>query len=520
MAGGECGLDFFDVLPPEVVLAIALNLDLDVIACCLLVSKRWYTLLSGLEPYWRQACSTFGLSETVLQSFIARYKSTKSILFAARRHRQFIVDSPHTCTTLTEGYPYNVHYVCHYAKDNTIVGTIYKDFRPCEIVLKAVKHESITRMLTIVPKFSQLAQNRTCWARLLSNVLLHVTASGIWSIHDLSRNGTLTMQWRGEPIYDSDVRFAVCESCFSICTSKLVNCHNQPAYWDIHVIMPGKDNIRNAGKVLPSSEQKRRPSVIKFKLEAGIQDLTIKKTSTCKKSVLLFPSSTQTNSKGSCTKHSLLLQCADEVFTYKLVGTSDETNDKKQTLSYCPESNYTFLSDLCTLDSLPASRNVGLSTEMILSPNNELIGIVYQSQLVVWERRTSRLVSHVHITLDSYIHEQIHLISLGHMYSLIGLEFSSSLLVVVTQTGQIIREFTDFAEKHSSLVPPYIEFLGVVQDSWLSDIARPPSTSLPTVVYWNKTNRAIEGISFGKKGVDTVEEGSAVNRGRSWWRLW
>ena len=520
MAGGECRLDFFDLLPPEVVLAIALNLNLDVIACCLLVSKRWCRLLSGLEPYWIQACTAFGLSDTVLKSYITRYKNTKSILFAARKHRQFIVDSPQTCTTLTEGYPYNVHYVCHYARESTIVGTIYRDFRPCEIVLKAVNHASITRMLTIVPKFSPVAQNRTCWARILPSVLLHVTASGIWSIHDLSRNGLLTMQWRGEPIYDSDVRFAVCESCFTICTSKLVNSHNQPAHWDIHVTIPGKDNVVNAGKVLSSSQQTHRPSVVKFKLEAGVQDLSIKKTSTCRKSALLFPSSTQTNSKGSCTKHRLLLQCADEIFTYKLVGTSDETNDKRHILTYHPELNYSFTSGLSTVNSLPASRNIGLSTEMVLSPNQQLVGIVYQSQLVVWERRTAQLVSHVHITLDSYIHEQMHLVSLGQMYSLIGLEFSSSLIVIVTHTGQIVREFTDFAEKHSSLVPPYIEFLGVVQDSWLSDITRPPSTSLPTVVYWNKTNRAIEGISFGEKGADPVEEGAAVNRAKSWWRLW
>lgn len=507
-------LDFIGLLPPEVTLQIALYLDLDQVSSCLFVSKRWYKLLSDLEPYWKHACSVFGLSRSVMEEFSARIGSTKSVVFAARRQKQVLVDSVHTCTTLTPGYPFNVHYICHYARHNTLVGTVYRDFRPCEIVLKAVDRMSITDLLTLVPKFSRVAQNRTCWAQILGSTLFHVTASGIWSVHDLSRNGHLVLQWRGEPIFDSDVRFAMCESCYMICTSKLVDSHNQLAYWDIRVVSPGKDPATN----LSSSKQAHRPTVVKFKLGASVMPL--KKSVTSKSSVLLFSSSTQTTSEGSCTKHSLLLQYADKVFTCRLLETVSELLDGKQVvLSYQPNSNFTLRNNQ---SHLPAHvlRNGGLSTEMVLSIDQDMIGLVFQGQLITWDRTTSKLISCVDINLNSYIHEQIQLISLGHVYSLVGLEFSSCLLLVLTLTGQVVREFRDFADNHSSLVSPYIEFLGVVQDSWLSDISSSPSGNLPTVIYWNKTNRAIEGISFGEKGAETVVEETPSNAAKSWWKIW
>ncbi len=496
-------MDFYTLLPPEIALVIALHLDLGSIACCLLVCRQWNNVLSSLEPYWRQACTKLGLSDNLMEHLVDRYDSTKRVAFAADRQRRILLESPYVSTSVTAGYPYNVHYVCNSVKDNILVGTVYKDFKPCGIVIKTIGRTSVSRTV-IDPKFSMIAENRTYWTRIVSNTLVHVTSSGLWSIYDLNRNGVLLVQWRGAAIFDSEVKIAICDTCHSICTAKLVSSHSLPAYWDLRVISPST-NI---------DAQNSRPTTLRFKVEAETHCSGVKQTTKCKKSVLIFPLTTRINSRGACTQHSVLLQCGRTVYSYKLFGDDQDSNSDK--LSYSPKYN---LSVNVETDAV-LHKNCGLSTEIVLSKNQELLGMVFQSQIIVWEKRTSKLLSVADIELETYAHEQIQLVALGRVYSLIGLEFATSLLVIITSTGQIVREFSDFAERHIPLVPPYIEYLGALQDSWLSDVTHTPTSALPTLVYWNKTNRAVEGISFGRDSEGRVGEEIVSTQRRAWWKFW
>ena len=497
-------MDLLSVLPPELVLAIALHLDLDTIACCLLACRQWYDLLSCLEPYWRHACVQLGLSENLIKELIVKYESTKRVAFVAGRHRQVLTESPHFSMSVTEGYPYNIHYVCNSAKGNTLVGTVYKDFKPCGIVIKTIERTSVNRTV-IDPRFPMLAENRTYWARIVSDTLVHVTASGLWSIYDLTHNGALLAQWRGGAIFDSEVKIGICEMCRTVCTAKLVCSHTQPAYWNLRIMSPNM-SVKGDGP-------QKKPRTVRFRLDTEVQCGEVKHAM---KSALLFPQTTQTNSRGACARHSLLLQCGSTVYSYKLLEGDTDLSQSKLMLTYTPESN-------CSADpniDASLSKISGLSTELVLSTDQELLGMVFNSQLLVWERKTRQLLSVAYLELDTYIHEQIRLIALGRVYSLIGLEFSSSLLIVLTNTGHIVREVTDFARRHISLVPPYIEFLGAIQDQWLSNFSHVPNASLPTVIYWNKTNRTVEGISFGKDSGENLSDQIVPTRRRAWWKIW
>ncbi len=500
-------MDFISVLPPELVLVIVLHLDLSSLACCLLVCTHWNEFLSNLEPYWSRACRKLGLTENIIRYLISRYGSSKRVALFADKQRGILLKSPHLSVQVTEGYPYNVHYVCNSVKGNKLIGTLYKDFKPSGIVIKSIEQSNVSRTF-IDPKFPSRAENRTYWAHLVANKLVHVTASGLWSVYDITRNGSLLRQWKGASFFNSNAKIAICETCHSICTAKLVSSHSLPTYWDLRVISPSTS----------IGQQNGRPRTVRFKIDAAIQSSSgAKQTAYCKKSVFIFPLTTQTDSRGGCEHHSVLLQCGNTVYSYKLSRndhTSTDANGDK--LAYTPE--YNLHMDVQT-SNVPL-KNSGLSTEMVLSQHQELLGIVFNSQLIVWERRTSKLLSIANIDLDTSNHEQVQLVALGRVYSLIGLEFSSTLLIVVTSTCQIVRKFSNFAHRHIPLVPPYIEYLGALQYSWLSDLTCTPTSALPTLVYWNKTNRVIEGITFGCESEKKTVEENASTRQRAWWRLW
>ncbi len=500
-------MDFFSLLPPELVLVIILHLDLNSVACCLLVCTHWNQFLSNMEPYWRQACTKLGLTDNIIRYLISQYGCTKRVALFADKQRELLLKFPHFAIQVTEGYPYNIHYVCNSIKDNTLIGTIYKDFKPSGIMIKSIRRSSVSRTF-IDPKFSSRAENRTYWTHLLSNRLIHATASGLWSVFDLTRNGCLLQQWKGASFFDSNAKIGICEICNNICTVKLVSSHSLPTYWDIRVISLSMCSALKNG----------RPKTVRFKMDAEMQSLGVKETAHYKKSVFVFPLTTRSDPRGSCDQHLLLLQCGNNVYAYKLCKDDVDLNSDK--LTYSPKYNLSV--DLPTNhhDDDTLYKNSGLSTEMVLSHHQELLGMIFNSKLIVWERKTSKLLSVAHVELETYTHEQIKLVALGRVYSIIGLEYSSSVLIVVTSTCQVIREFSHFAHRHLPLVPPYIEYLGALQVSWLSDLTYIPTTPLPTLVYWNKTNRVVEGISFGRESEKRVVEEKVLTQRRAWWKLW
>ena len=516
LPGQSRTVDFISQLPPEVVLNIACNLELEDAVNCLLVCHSWRYVLSGLEPFWRQACFRFGLSEAVVRKLLPRYKgSSKNLLLAAKRHRDLLRATLPELRTITEGCPYNVHRVCQYTGGEDMVSVIYQDFRPCQILVETLQYSSVQQNMLIQLSVYRTAENRIVWCHLFPDFLYCATASGLWSVYYTRLSQMPLLEWKSEPLYDPDQRIGCCASCHMVCTCKLVCCHNQEPYWDVRIISVNEQAALECVD-LKRGRKYRKPDlqgIVKFKLFATNREITARQSNSAEKKIALLPDSSERDPKGRCLSHRLLLQWANVISAHHVAI------DGRRTLtSTSPESEYTVPCDPKHIE-LAIVRNHGLNSEFETSSDGQLIGMLFQSHLIVWDVETGKEISIAEIVLDKYNYEQMKLIALGHIYSLVGLEFSNVLLVVANSTGEVVLKCINFAHKHCTMLSPYIDFLTAVRTEWLSDITSPCTKDRPAVTFWNKTNRSIEGIYFGREpDPKSVGEAPTAKRKRAWWQ--
>ena len=508
-------VDFISQLPPEVVLNIVYNLELEDAVNCLLVCHTWRYVLSDLEPFWRQACFRFGLSEAVVHKLMPRYQSSKALLLAAKRHRSLLYASPPQLRTITEGCPYNVHRVCQYSKGEDMVSVIYQDFRPCQILVETLQHSSVQQNLLIQLSVYRTAENRIVWSHLFPNFLYCATASGLWSIHYTRLSQMPLLEWKSEPLYDPDQRIGCCEDCHMVCTCKLVCSHNQEPYWDVRIISVDEQAALECVDLKRGAKYRKNDlqTIMKFKIFATNKEITARQSNSADKKVTLLSSTSERDPKRRCLSHRLLLQWANVISAHHLT-----INGNRTLTSTCPESEYIVPCDSKHVE-LAIVHNHGLNSEFETSSDGKLIGTLFQSHLIVWDIKSAEEVSVAEIVLDKYNFEQMRLIAVGHIYSLIGLEFNNILLVVANSTGEIVLKCINFARKHCTMLSPYIDFLTAVRTDWLSDITCPCTRDRPAVTFWNKTNRSVEGIYFGRApDPKAVGEPPSAKRKRAWWQ--
>lgn len=500
-------IDFFASLPQELVLQVILNLVLKDLLPCTAVCRTWSDVLKlrVMEPYWRGACQELGLSRGMVENLLLTvHHSARSVLFACLKHRNSIFKSAPRYKQLTSGYPYNVHYVCQYAKGCQLVGTVYQDFQPCHLLVQRVDGESVASVLKFDLTYPHIAENRIVWAHIHNNFLFCAAASGIWSVFDLqpgNSGSALLVQWRAEPMYDSDIRVACCDKCGMICTAKLVTSHMEDSFWEFRAIEISREPLSKTRK-LPM------PKVTRFKLETNNSEITSRRAPFGKKRVSVLSRSAEGGE--FCSSHLLLAQWANEVsglvYNYKI-------REKETVLCLSPTALRRFAVD-CDDYDIMIMRNHGLNTEFVLSEDHTLLGFIFQSFLHTWEMESGKPTSVAKIVLDNYHYEEMKLISLGHIYSIVGLEFDSSIVVLSTMNGQRLLKCADFAKNYCRMVPPFIVFFLSVEDEWLSDIAHSCSTR---ILYWNKTNRSIEGIGLGEPLPHPKTSQPAVARKRKNW---
>ena len=504
-------IDFFTLLPPELVLHIILYLPLKHLLPCMNVSRTWLSILNGMEPYWKQACEDLGLSSQLLEKLLTCYHTAKTALFAVLEHRLSIFKSHPRQKQLGSKYPYFMHYMCQYTKGKHLVGTIYKDFRPYKILIERIERDALQGVLTISPSYPKIAENRTIWVHIHNQYLFCAAGSGIWSVYNM-KSTTAILQWKAPPMYDLEIKFACCDRCSMVCTAKLVTNHLEDSvcqnFWVIQVAEVCTES-------LDSTQQAPIPRLTKFKLKADNEDITSRRRDYGKKKVSLLSQSTEADIYGVyglCSSHLLLLQWGNTIVCHVLHW---RMKGKQRTLrlSQTPEKCFTAECRKSDFDRA-IMRNRGLNTEFVLTEDNGLIGLIFQSQLVTWETKSSHLSSSVRISLENYSYEEMKLISLGHIYSIIGLEFSGTLMIVTTRTGQQILKYNNFALQHSQMVSPYIEFFSPDQEKWLSDITHPCETML---TYWNKTSRSVEGVELGNMSLDVSIAPAAKVKKRHWW---
>lgn len=512
--GKECtGMDFFILLPPELVLCIIFYLPLRQFFACLAVSKTWRRLLSEMEPYWRRACDELGLSRDFVAKLLSHdYSSSREVIFHALRHRHSIWMHKPKPRQFSDGYPYYMHYICHHMKRDHMVGTVYRNFHPYKILVQRLQEETVQTVVLLCPTYPLITENRIIWAHIYREQnLFCAAASGVWSVYDItSKSGCVTLQWRAEPMYDPEIKFACCDKCSIVCTAKLIVSHLEESFWELRIIEVLKKPSESTKKRLPM------PSVTRFKLEAKNIEITSRRNGFGKKRVILLSRSSKSTTSGFCSSHLVLVQWANIIEGHMIRYRSlDERSPLLITQSLdinfeveCSKSNY----------DEAIMRNHGLNTEFSLTEDKTRLGVIFQSYLTTWEINSSILSSRAPVTLESYNYEEMKLIALGHIYSIVGLEFNNSLIVLATRTGQKLLVCDNFARQHCSMVPPYIVFFSSVGEDWLSDISQP---CWSRVLYWNKTNRCIEGVELGQQPASSESQSPATvtkNKKKHWWQ--
>ncbi len=490
-------VNFFTSLPPEMILRIMFSLGLRDILSCMVVCRAWLQLISAMEPYWKRACVKFGLSCKILGDFLDIHHTCKEVLFACLKHRRTITDYTARPVKLqSTGFASNMSYANQYAKGTQLVGTLHRDFKPHYTLVLAVESDGMQTVLARSPTYPCISQNRIVWAHLFSNqFLIAATGSGIWSVYNIERNhGSLLVQWRiPSPIYDPSIRFACCSKCGMICTAELISAYKKVPFWELKIT----EMCYNLIPVKRKKEFKLSlPKLTVFTATVGDSEPERYRSNLREKKVTLLSRATDTSKAGMCSSHLLLAQWGNTISGHTLHYRSRESVLQ---LSSAMARHYHVQCDNYNM----AMRHGGLNTEFALSANNSLIGVIFQACLVTWEIDSTpsspaapqAASSAADIKLTNYRHEDLRLLALGHLYSVVGLEFSASFLVVHTRTGQLLLECADFAENHYRMMLPFVSFISSEEEDWLSDIAKPCRTK---VLYNNKSNRCIEGVELGK----------------------
>ena len=505
---GVCGeredsptVDFLSLLPAELVLQMCLFLSPGDVTRCLLVCRAWFGRLSQLEPYWRAACTDAGLSEVMVRKFSPLHETSRGLFLATKNYLLSLIAPPPTTVNLTRGYPFDVRYSHQYARQGCIIGTLYRDFQPREIVVERVRGGTLTRTHTLRLPFSSGSEHRVVWGSLLeTQVYVCATASGRWSLYDLSSPGpvspTLCMTW--DPLYDTELRFSSCERCGLIAMAKLVSFHSvgEQSFWDLQFLQ-----LCAPLRQLP-----------RFRLQHNNANIVGRRVPHGKRGVWLLSNAPPPSPGESCPAHLLLLQWANTITSHVFSA----TGTGMRLVSHTPQPHLTPPSSLgsALYDS------GGLNTEFVLSSDRQLMGVIFQARLRVWAVWSWKELSNVTLPVRGQF-EQLKLLAVGHLLSVVGLQFSTELLLVLTLTGHVIWRCTGFAQQHSPMVPPYTELLCLSEEDWLSDITTPCPTHRRTLTFWNKTNRSLEAVLLGEEPVANDNQSPILSSSKkSWFKFW
>lgn len=496
-------VDFFACLPPELVAKILLCLEVEDVVRCLLVSTLWYSLLGGLEPYWIRACAEFGLPDRMIHELRPKFSCARALLFAALRHRLCLHATPPTCVALSKSYPVNVRYSWLHFSRYRLVGALYGNFKPLELLVDRVHRNlgPLSRESSLIPRFARIAENRVMWAQVSGEFLLCACASGLWSGYDLSKRGNLLYRWKGDSMYNSDIRIGCCEECCVVCVAKLVCTRSaeEDSHWELEILKLGR-----------GADAHYTPTIIRLKLHHGDPDVVARRVPYAQKKILLLPVNASTSKEGTfCPAHNVILQWANKITVHTLTF----KHDNSCALSKLPWATYTVECE--ELDDA-LMNYTKLNTEFTMSSDSRLIGHIFQSDLHVWDMADNQRLSVAEIHLDSYRHEQMKLVALGHLYSIVGLEFSNKLLIVATRTGKIVA-CSSVGGRQSVIQPPWIDFISATDEQWLSDVTHACLAAHPAVLYWNKAARAVEGVVLGQPA-QAAEEIQTTAERRPWWK--
>lgn len=504
------GVDFFSLLPTELILHISLFLLPSDVTRCLFVCHSWCDRLRELQPYWLAACTTIGLSGSMIKKFSPLHKTSRELFLAVQKYLQDLSAPPLSTLNLTRGYPFDVRYSYQYARHGCIIGTLYCDFQPREMVVEYVKQGTWNRTHTLQFSFEKRPENRIIWGHLLCGGEMYVcaTASGKWSVYDISTRSTThqpllpLITWTGNTLYDVEVRLSCCETCGLIVSANLISFHNthDQSYWNLRFL-----------KLTTHPSLNPPTHIIRFKFNHRNSDIIGRRVPHGKKKVCLVSKTSPPSEGETCSEHLVILQWSNSISSLLL-------SIKNGSLVLLKAPHFTCTIPCNDIDNALYNSG-GLNTEFVISTDYKMIGLIFQSQFHVWDLWNGQRLSCVYLP----IHEpfaQLKLVAVGGFITVLGLQYNTTLLLLVTRTGQVVKKCKGFAQQYSHMVPPYTEILCVNEEAWLSDISM-ETKQYRSVTFWNKTNRSLEAVVLGEGPV--ANDNSSLTdmpKRKSWWKVW
>ena len=500
MSNNECNNDFLSCLPPELVVNLFRYLSLDDVLGFSLVSRRWYRLVCGLEEYFRDACTTFGLSSTTVSRERWRYASYRELVIVARRQRRSLNAVPPSSIPLTSDrlIAKEHNYQSNTSYGNLVARTIYSDFIPVQTVIERVTSDALTQLKVFPASPGATAADRVKWACMDTDFLLCATACGMWSGYSLtaSPRAALRYRCRMDPLYSSII--GGCNKCFLV----LVGNVDHPRFKEEPTALRLQLNAIAFGRELTHP-----PNTSKWNLTPKTQasQLVIENGKKCIY-VLPWNSGSPGNQGGGgfCKSHLILHQLVDTVTSYML------TLDPPALSVHHPLHVPVF--EVC-------KGGKTMDFELVVSCDKSFMAFLCAHRLQVFDVQSGVLQSAASIDIGDLRHKNMRLLAVGHVYSLIGLEPYDTLLVVSTHTGAIVAKYCNFAV-YSGPGPNRIEFLCVIDTLWLDDISRLCCKDLPTVMYWNGSTSCTMGLRFGHDERQTPPTScpQSVKTKRNWLR--
>ena len=472
-------VDFICHLPLELVAEILSFIAISDVLSCMMVCREWHDKILSLQSYWRRAVKCLGVSPYLIQKNVGEgFHDYFTLALKVWKGRKYISSSAPEVSHSSVRFHHRTYFHCTYCRHGTLVGSLYEDFVP--VATLVYKFQPGSKRLMKKNQFAPVIRSplgRICWSNVFCDYLLIATACGLWVGYDLPTNRQL-LDWKGPELYDQSVSICCCEYCYLVVTVKLVSHRrSMESYWELDIITLGRGHTLPTLSHCSIATTDYVPSSI---VSYG-----------CKNVAILSKVGSRYK-KEFCNSHSLILQWANTVAIH--------TVDSDRQISQIPLK--VFDSDMNDLsrDTLQESKH--RNTPFLLSSDNSLIGFIFADKLHVWNLNMLTHESSVCIQ-RSHKDAHVHLLGLGHLYSLIGYESQDGQLkVALTRSGKSIFSTHGFSGVFSDrqqtigTPPPYFLFLGVVDEHWLNDVRALPHPSMPVILYWEKKEQCVFGIMF------------------------
>ena len=495
-------VDYVALLPPEIVIQILLCLTVKDVLSSMKVCKQWYEKIKDLTGYWKKAMSILGVSAYIFEQNKDSFPNYFSFVLRVWKNRRYIMESRPEVIYASTRYPNDTYFHCNYSRFGVVAGTLYQDFLPEAITVHKIKPG--TQVLRKTNQFDPISYGpvgRIRWLHVYCEYLLFVSASGRWQGYHLATNKKL-LDWNGPELFDQDLILSCCESCFLVVIVKLISKRKpKESYWEVQVLRLGRGNSA--------------PSISYHRLDTPYYISPTPSNQGCKYSALISQTNI-TDGDSFCCTHKFLVQWGDTIVVY-------EMNETYQ-IDYNPlavlQSNKEY--DIAVIYTLVTEKYH--NTPFVISADNQLFGYIFSDTLHIWNIGTLIKEACVHLP-RSDTNNQIWLLAIGHVYSLIGYgSIEGRLKVICTYTGQCIFSTHGFSSVfHSNQTigtpPPYFYFLGPVDEHWLNNVDALPHPLMPILLYWQKREHCVCGITFKHEEKEEVKLANIAER-ETTWKIW